>query len=121
MQKAYTQLALSSAASRGGGSPRPACHPVSLAPMGGAADDPQILDPPFSIVMSCFAQNSLCLRADTFNGGGPRVCRRGDAVVQPVQHRGREKGADRACLHLDASCFIEREEVCRSVKDLTLA
>ncbi len=32
-----------------------------------------------------------------------------------------KKGADRACLHLDASCFIEREEVCRSAKDLTLA
>ena len=59
MQKAYTQLALSSAASRGGGSPRPACHPVSLAPMGGAADDPQILDPPFSTVMSCFARLSV--------------------------------------------------------------
>ena len=120
MQKAYTQLALSSAASRGGGSPRPACHPVSLAPMGGAADDPDIRPTVFHR-HELFCSLWRILRADIFNGGGPRVCRRGDAVVQPVQHRGREKGADRACLHLDASCFIEREEVCRSAKDLTLA
>ena len=71
MQKAYTQLALSSAASRGGGSPRPACHPVSLAPMGGAADDPQILDPPFSTVMSCFAQ-TLCAFGRIFSTGAVR-------------------------------------------------
>jgi hypothetical protein len=30
--------------------------PVALAPMGGAADDPQILNLLVSIVMSCFAQ-----------------------------------------------------------------
>jgi len=34
--------------------------------------------------------------------------------VPPVPDRGREKGADRTCVHLDASRGIEREEVCRT-------
>ena len=55
-------------------------------------------------------------KADEF----PRVCRRGDAVVLPVQHRGKEEGADRPCPRLDASSVIEREELCRSAKGLTL-
>jgi len=32
-----------------------------------------------------------------------------------------KKGADRPCRHLDASCLVEREDVCRSAKGLTLA
>jgi hypothetical protein len=37
----------------------------------GAADDPQILDPPFSIVMSCFAQ-TLCAFGRILSTGAVR-------------------------------------------------
>ena len=43
--------------------------PVALAPMGGAADDPQILNPLVSIVMNCFAQTSSSNRQNSPQGG----------------------------------------------------
>ena len=72
--------------------------------------------------MSCFAQ-TLCVFGRILSTEAVREY--AEEVMQWSSQSSTEEEKkvliELACLHLDASCFIEREEVCRSAKGLTLA
>ena len=66
-------LPLSSAASRGGGSPRPACHLWPSRRWGAQQTTSQILHLLFSIVMSRFAQTAADIRQKLLGKGALEV------------------------------------------------